>query len=86
MHLFFYSSATMITINDITFDRNPTIHCKYLVKYSIVEDGDSEKEFTNIEEALYFYNEGTDDAALWHLVRGQFPELLLEKSSIPFEF
>lgn len=76
----------MTKIEDITFDRFPTIYCKYSVKYSIVEDGDSEKEFNNIEEALYFYNNNTDDAALWHLVRGQLPELLVWKSSQPFVF
>lgn len=75
----------MTKIEEIKFDRFPTTYCKYLVKYSIVEDGDSEKEFNNIEEALYFYN-NTDDAALWHLVRGQFPELLVDKSSQAFEF
>jgi len=76
----------MIKIEDILFDRFPTIYCKYLVKYSIVEDGDSERDFNNIEEALFFYNNNTNDAALWHLVRGQFPKLLVTKSSQPFDF
>lgn len=70
----------MLKLEDITFDRFPTVDCKYLVKYSIVESGDSEKEFSTIEEALCFYNYMTDDAALWHLVKGQFPELLADKS------